>query len=158
MRLLKQSTSVTLPFGHFVDDTDGKTLEEATLTLTQADVRLSKNGGTFAQKSETSTSAHMEKGFYAVALNTTDTNTLGILTVAVAETGALPITKDFLVVPANVYESLVTGTEFLEVTDLKPDVSIVGTTLTVDKTDGTTAQFTKTITTNAAAEPIVGLD
>lgn len=154
---LKQSTAVDIALGPFLDETDGKTAETA-LTITQADVRLKKNGGAWAQKNQASSATHEENGWYEASLDTTDTNTLGILVVAVHEAGALPVWREFLVVPANVYESLITDVEFLEVTNLKQDFTISGSTLTADKKDGTTAQFTRTITTNASAEPIVGLD
>ena len=49
MNFLKQSTEVNIKIGPFLDDTDGKTAETG-LSLTQADVRLSKNGGANAQK------------------------------------------------------------------------------------------------------------
>lgn len=155
--LLKQSTAVDIGIGPFVDDTDGKTAETA-LSLTQADFRLKKNGGAWAQKNQASSATHEENGWYEASLDTTDTNTLGILIVNVSKTGALPVWQRYMVVPANVYESLVTGTEFLATTDLQQDFSISGTTLTAKKTDGSTTQFTRTITTNAAADPIVGLD
>jgi hypothetical protein len=157
MNLLKQSTAVDIGIGPFVDDTDGKTAETA-LTLTQSDIRLKKNNANWGQKAQASSATHEENGWYEVSLDTTDTNTLGILIVAVSKSGALPVWQRYLVVPANVYESLVTGTEFLATTDLQQDFSISGTTLTAKKTDGATTQFTRTITTNAAADPIVGLD
>ena len=111
--LLKQSTAVTKKMGPFLDETDGVT-EETTLTITQADVRLSKNGGNIAQKSETSSSTHDELGYYGVNLNTTDTNTLGSLRVIIHESGALPVWKDFNVITANAYDSLM-GTDKLQV-------------------------------------------
>lgn len=110
---LKQSTAATIVLGPFVDDADGKTAETA-LTIAQADVRLSKNAGAFAQKSDTGSCSHMENGNYSCALNTTDTNTLGHLRVSVAESGALPVWRDFLVLPANVYDSLL-STDKLQV-------------------------------------------
>lgn len=114
MRLLKQSTSVDLPIGPFLDDTDGKTAETA-LTLTQPDIRLKKNGGAWAQKNAAQTLSHEENGNYEVTLDATDTDTLGHLRVHVHESGALPVWEDFLVVPANVYDSLVAGSDNLEV-------------------------------------------
>lgn len=156
-QLLKQSTAVTIVLGPFVDSTDGFTAETA-LSITQADVRLSKNGAAFAQKSETTTATHMEIGHYSVLLNATDTGTVGRLRVAVNESGALPVWQDFMVVPSNVYESLVGGTEWLQTTSLAADFSISGSTLTVKKTDGSTTQFTKTLTTDAGAVPIIGAD
>ncbi len=154
---LKQSTAVDIGLGPFVDSTDGVTAETG-LTISQADVRLKKNAGAWAQKSDTNSATHEENGWYEVALNTTDTNTLGILIVAVNETGALPVWKEFMVVPANVYESLVSGTEFLETTGLRADFSISGTTVTVKKTDGSTTQYTKTGTFTAGAAVLTGLD
>jgi hypothetical protein len=106
---LKQSTAVTVKVGPFLDETDGKTAETA-LTIAQADVRLSKNGGDMAQKNESTTLTHDEIGIYDCLLNTTDTNTAGILTLAVHESGALPVRQDYLVVPAHVYDSWTVST------------------------------------------------
>ena len=120
---LKQSTSTTIVLGPFVDDTDGKTAETG-LTISQADVRLSKNAGTFAQKSDTGSCSHMENGYYACSLNTTDTGTLGHLRVAVIESGALPVWRDFLVLPANVYDSLI-STDKLQVHLVELDNDVI---------------------------------
>jgi len=100
---LRQSTAVTIPLGKFVDATDGVTAETA-LTISQADVLLSKNGATFAQKSESSASSHMQRGYYACALNSTDTNTLGILSIDVEESGALPVRQDYAVLTADEWD------------------------------------------------------
>lgn len=102
--ILKQSTTATIALGKFVDSTDGVTAETA-LTIAQADVRLSKNGGTFAQVNEATSASHMENGYYTKDVNATDTNTAGLLTVAVQPSGALPVRHDYLVWPANIYDS-----------------------------------------------------
>ena len=102
---LKQSTAYTFRHGPFLDDTDGKTAETG-LTISQADVRLSKAGGDFAQKNESSASAHDEIGYYIVALDATDTNACGELLVAVHESGALPVFKTFQVLEETIYDSL----------------------------------------------------
>ena len=114
MRFLRQSTSVDLPIGPMLDETDAKTAETA-LTITQPDIRLKKNGGAWAQKNAAQTLSHEENGYYEVTLDTTDTNTLGLMRLAVHESGALPIFEDFLVLPANVYDSLIAGTDTLDV-------------------------------------------
>lgn len=111
---LKQSTAVDVGLGPFVDQTDGFTAETA-LTIIQADVRLKKNAGAWAQKNSASSATHEENGWYEVPLDTTDTNTLGILLMAVNETGALPVWREFMVVPAEVYDTLVGGTDNLTV-------------------------------------------
>lgn len=113
MRLLRQNTSVDVPVGPFLDDTDGKTAETG-LTITQPDIRLKKNGGTWAQKNAVQTLTHEENGFYEVTLDATDTNTLGLLRLAIAESGALPVWEDFMVVTANVFDSLF-STDILDV-------------------------------------------
>jgi hypothetical protein len=102
---LKQSTAATIKMGPFLDSTDGDT-EETALTISQADIRLSKNGGAFAQTNNATGATHDENGFYGVPLDTTDTNTLGTLKVFIHEAGALSVWQDFMVVPANVWDSL----------------------------------------------------
>lgn len=112
--MLRQSTAVDIGLGPFVDQADGVT-PETSLTISQADVRLKKNGGSWAQKSDTNAATHEENGWYEVALNTTDTNTLGELLVAVNESGALPVWRIFQVVPSNVYDAIVAGSDALQV-------------------------------------------
>lgn len=102
---LKQSTAVDVIVGPFIDDGDGKTAETL-LTITQAEVRLSKNGGNMAQKNEGTNLAHDELGYYDCNLNATDTNTLGRLQLMIHEAGALPVYHEYMVVTANVYDTL----------------------------------------------------
>lgn len=118
---LRQSTVVDIAMGPFLDSTDGNTVEGA-LTITQPDIRLKKNGGAWAQKNAAQTLTHEENGWYEVALNATDTDTLGILVVAIHEAGALPVWREFLVVPAQVWDS------FLAADLLQVDVTQVGGT------------------------------
>jgi len=106
---LRQSTSVDVPIGPFVDQTDGFTAETG-LTLTQPDIRLKKNNANWIQKNAAQTLTHEENGYYEVTLDATDTNTLGLLRVAVNEAGALPVWSDWLVVPAAVFDAVVNGT------------------------------------------------
>jgi hypothetical protein len=102
---LRQSTAVTIKLGKFVDSTDGNT-EETALTINQADVRLSKNGGNIAQKNEASACTHDEGGDYDCSLDTTDTNTLGRLRVECHVSGALYVVHDYQVVTANWWDSM----------------------------------------------------
>lgn len=111
---LKQSTATDVEIGPFVDDTDFKTPETA-LTLSQADCQLIKNGGAAAQKNDATSATHLAGGHYKVPLDTTDTNTLGRLRLFINESGALPAWRDFMVVPAMVFDSLISGSDYLEV-------------------------------------------
>lgn len=114
MPYIRQSTSTSVLLGPFIDDSDGKTAETG-LTITQSDVRLSKNSGDMAQKNHTGSCTHDELGYYLCPLDATDTNTLGRLRVMVHETGALPVWHDYTVLSANVYDSLIGGGDLLEV-------------------------------------------
>lgn len=127
---LRQSTAETVVLGSFVDQTDGFTAETA-LTISQADIRLSKNGGAFAQTNNAAGATHMENGHYSVPLNTTDTNTLGRLRVAVNESGALPVWRDFMVMPANVWDSLY-GADQLQVHVNEMTAGIITATVIAD--------------------------
>jgi len=160
MTWLKADTQVVVRIGPFVDATNGVTPETGVdlSTADQAEL-LKATGATVSLAAATWAAITDVGGWYDLTLTTSHTDTEGPLTVIVQdESVCLPVFARFTVVPANVYESLITGTEWLAATTLQADFSISGTTLTVKKTDGTTTQYTKTISTNASAEPIVGLD
>lgn len=103
--VLRKSTAVDVLIGPFVDEDDGKTAENA-LTLSQGDIKLSKNGQTLAQKNDSTAAAFDANGYYNCELDTTDTNTLGQLTLIVHESGALPIRLDFQVISQANYDNL----------------------------------------------------
>jgi hypothetical protein len=152
MNILKQSTAATIKFGPLIDDTDGKTAETG-LTIAQADIRLSKNGGDFAQTNNTAGATHDENGYYDIPLNATDTGTLGRLRVAVSKSGALPVWQDFLVVTANVYDTLCsTDSLDVNVTALADDV------ITAAKFDESTAFPLKSADTGSTQVARVGAD
>ena len=75
---LKQSSTYQFRFGPFIDDGDGKTVEDG-YTPGRAEIRLSKDGGNFPQKTESSDSTHDELAYCIVNLDATDTNTCGDL-------------------------------------------------------------------------------
>jgi hypothetical protein len=105
MNFLRQSTAVDIGIGPFVDATDGVTAETG-LTISQADVRLKKNNGAWAQVNDNTSATHEENGWYEKELDATDTNTCGILLIAVHESGALPVWHEFQVVEEAVYDAL----------------------------------------------------
>jgi hypothetical protein len=102
---LRQSTAVDLAIGPFVDDADGVTALTA-LTIAQADVRLKKNNGAWAQINDNTSATHEENGWYEKEFNTTDTDTVGRLLVAVHESGALPVWHEFWVLEEAIYDAL----------------------------------------------------
>ena len=105
MLYLKQSTaSQSMVIGPFVDSTDGVTAETG-LTISNTDIRLSKNGGNIAAKASGG-GTHDEIGYYTITLDATDTNTVGRLQIMIAESGALPVYHEAQVVEEAVYDDL----------------------------------------------------
>ena len=115
---LKQSTAVTVQFGPFLDKTDGVTLEIGLATALDnatTGIRTSKNGGTLADRASATAPTYDAMGLYKVELGTSDTDTLGTLRIVFEEAATcLPVWQDFMVVPANVWDSLF-GSDKLDV-------------------------------------------
>lgn len=105
---LKAATAATVLIGPFVDNTDGYTPETA-LTITAAEVLISKNGGALAAKSEATAATHDAAGYYAVDLDTNDTDTPGALKIVVNESGAFPVWQECAVLTAEAWEALFNG-------------------------------------------------
>jgi len=134
--LLKKSTNVTVRLGPFLDATDGVTPETG-LTPT---VQVSKNHAAFAARSSGTSAAHDANGWYAVPLNTTDTSDAGPLVLeSTQSTVHLPVWREFIVVTANVYDSLVSGTDYLDVATAEVTTAVTSTVADVIFTRPTSA-------------------
>jgi len=103
--LLRANTAVDVLIGPFVDSTDGNT-DETGLTISQADIRLSKNGQNMAQKNDANAATHDELGYYNCPLDATDTNTEGQLDIIVHESGALHAKTECEVLAEAAWDSL----------------------------------------------------
>lgn len=113
MQFLKQSTSVTIMFGPFVDKTDGITLKTDATTITDIDhtttgIFLSKAGAAAAIRHQTVTASVADAyGMMKVTLDTTDTDTVGMLDILFAKAATyLPVHKTFMVLEEAVYDML----------------------------------------------------
>ena len=115
MRILKQSTSVKVPVGAMVDATDGATLETAIAWATGEATLIKHDSATIVNIGTNTWSAHLGGGLYNVTLTASDTDTLGLLTIVAHDTAARPVRHDYMVVPANVYDSLIGGSDLLNV-------------------------------------------
>ncbi len=118
MLWLKQSTVVTVHFGPFLDATDGVALEvglAAALDNATTGIRVSPNGGNYVDRSSSTAPTYDETGEYFVELDATDTGALGTLKIIFEESATcLPVWSEFMVVPANVWDSLF-GADALDV-------------------------------------------
>lgn len=127
MLLLRQSTAATLRVGPFVDVADGATPETG-VTLSgadQAEILKEGSGATVDVAGATWAAITGADGWYNFSLTTSHTDTLGGLTLVVQDVSVcLPVFVRAVVVPANVYDSLVLGTDFLRI---DPGVTHSGT-------------------------------
>ena len=148
---LRQSTSTVLSFGPFLDKTTGVDLEIGLVSAIDhatTGILLSKNGGALTIRSQAVTASTYDAyGNYRVTLSTTDTNTLGTLRVQFIETATcLPVWQDFMVLPANVWDSLY-GADLLQV-----DVTqLLGTAWATPATAGLTDVNVKQISADGPA-------
>mgnify|MGYP000573712765 CR=1 FL=1 len=147
---LRQSTaSQEILLGRFVDSTDGNT-EETALTIANTDIKLHKHGATTLASKNSGGATHIANGNYYAVLDATDTDTLGNLEVHVHVAGALAVKREYLVVPAMIFDSIVLGTDRLDTNvthvadtaqtagDLKASITAILTTAMTESynTDG----------------------
>jgi len=149
MFFLKQSTAVDIKLGPFVDKTDGVAYEvgmAAAMDSATTGVRLSKNGGAFADRNEATEPTYDAFGYYLVKLSTTDTNTPGTLKVIYGDAATtLPCEANFQVIAANAYDAMFgAGTVFLkvDVETVKTQIVTCGAAVTVLASVGTAATST----------------
>ena len=115
MIFLKASTaSQEVLLGPFVDSTDGVTAETA-LTIANTDIKIFKAGATTLANKNSGGATHISAGNYYAVLDATDTDTVGSGTIVVQVSGALAFRVNFCVLPALVYDSLIGGTDNLQV-------------------------------------------
>ena len=128
MQWLKTNTAVVVTVGPFLDVTDGVTPEIA-LTVTNClltlvaetdagsaptlvlDVAPTASAGSNDMVHITSDSA----GYYSLELTAANLNRLGRIRLNIIDTDVhLPVFHDYMIVPANVYDALVLGTDTLQ--------------------------------------------
>jgi hypothetical protein len=83
---------------------------ETGLTIAQADMQLSKDGGAFAQKNAAGNATHDVDGWYSTTLDATDTATTGDFKIQVNVAGSLPVWVTYFVLTQSAYDALQTGT------------------------------------------------
>jgi len=112
--LRKSTASQEIPLGFFLDSADGDS-EETGLTIANTSIKLWKAGATTLANKNSGGATHISNGLYYAVLDATDTDTLGSLVIFVHVSGALAVRVDCVVLPENVYDSLIAGTDKLDV-------------------------------------------
>jgi len=107
-KYLRLGTAATVLLGQFVASNDLVT-PKTDLTIAHTDIRLSKDGDAPGQSHNSAGATHREHGYYAVPLDTTDTNTAGRLRIMVTVATALGVKDDYEVIPAKVYDSMISA-------------------------------------------------
>jgi len=146
MNYLRQSTaSQEITIGPFLDDTDGKTAETA-LTIANTDLKIWKAGAITLASKNSGGATHISGGIYYAVLDATDTDTLGSGSIYCQVSGALPCVVRFTVLPANVFDALVAGSDLLQV-----DTTQVGGTTATPTDDLATATALSAVGSNVSA-------
>ena len=126
MRLLKTNTAIRISVGPFVDYEDGTPEIALTVTNTTCEMYITPNdGGAVTRTAITLTAsggsndmAHITDdvgGYYDLELTQLQTNFLGRMRLAFTDADVhMSLWEDFLVVTANVFNTLATGTDYLD--------------------------------------------
>lgn len=104
---IKQSTARTILVGPVLDSNGAAKTDEVV-----GSIKVTKNG-TVGAANGSATLTHDHAGKYKLALTASDTDTLGVLEISLnSGTNDMPVAR-LNVVPANAYDSLVAGSDYL---------------------------------------------
>ena len=134
MLIVKLSTAASIEIGPVLDSAGA----EVTSTMVIGDFRLVKNG-TGAAMAASASITHVANGHYTLSMTTGNTDTLGTLTVSCHKTGVQMPRSQMMVVPVKVYDSIVAGSDNLEV----DAIQLLGTAILTPATAGTMDVNTK---------------
>jgi hypothetical protein len=134
MLIVKLSTAVSIEIGPVLDSAGA----EVTSNMLISDFRLVKNG-TGAAMASAASITHVANGHYTLSMTTGNTDTLGTLTVSCHKTGVQMPRSQMMVVPVKVYDSIVAGSDNLEV----DAIQLLGTAILTPATAGTLDVNTK---------------
>ena len=117
VRYLRQNTTTDVPFGPFVEASDGSSYKVTTITMPTTGtqhVRVWKADGTVTGLAGAITL--FEPGWARLSIAASDVTSAGVVRYAIGNaTNNMPVWREYMVVPANVYDSLILGSDFLQV-------------------------------------------
>lgn len=113
MEYLLASTAATFTVGP-VRNVDGYTLNTSLTVTNVTMIKIAKEGAAALTDIIANTFTHLANGVYKQSLTAADTNTVGKFEYHMAATTSVPEHREFMVVPANIYNSLL-GTDLYDV-------------------------------------------
>lgn len=114
MQLLRQNTTAVILMG-VLRASDGVTSYTGFQMSTADVIAVHKHDGAGMTSISGDTLASLGNGQYTIALTTADTNTAGRLELIAAKAASMqPYRAEFMVVPGNVFDALVLGTDSLD--------------------------------------------
>ncbi len=105
MQYLKANTAATFSVGTLIDTT-GLVPDTGRTVTNVTQIVVLKEGGAALTSIIANTFTHLANGVYKQALTAADTNTVGKLDYHLSATTCQPQHREFMVVPANIYDSL----------------------------------------------------
>lgn len=151
MVIARLSTALTIMVGPVLD-ADGVAVTDCVV----GDFKISKNGAAPGALNGSATLTHRHTGHYSLALTTSDISVTGLSQVTLDDGVNACQMVPINVLHAQVYDSLVAGTEYLEVAGAAQKFNNTVSPAEFYERDGTTIQFTRTLATDPAAAPITG--
>ena len=113
---LRQNGAVKVLCGPFLDKTDGVTAETGLTLGGMTCATLVKANSSTAVDVSSDTWTEIANGYYTITLTSTDQNTVGPATLYFRlDSTFLPVRVDCTVYPAQVYDSIIGGTDLLQV-------------------------------------------
>src|SRR5882672_37171 len=127
MIYLRQSTAAqAVCLGPYLDPADFDTPLLA-LTINASDIQVWKAGASVTVSKNSGGATHMTGdtfGFYVATFDDTDTDTCGSGKIVTHPAGANAVEQEFCVLPQNVYDSFVVGTDQITVDDIAAEVVV----------------------------------
>ncbi len=150
MQFLKQNTAATVLIGPAMDSSDAVTPETGLSTSVDELVLYKHDSTSVSNLNGVATMTHIAGGMYTVELASTDTNTLGRATLYLRDNDVcLPMWREFTVVPANSYDSLIGGTTWLDV----DAVAVSGSTTAADAVEANIGNLDSSISGCSTFDP-----
>ena len=155
---LRQSTATTVQLGPFVEVTDGYSYKATTITIVSGVLKYVFPNA--AVVNSTGAGVLADPGWMTVPISVSDTAAAGALTLRIGNaTNNLPVWRSYMIVPAQVYDSYILGTDNIQVdvvqiTGAAPSAATVNANIiAINNAAPTTITFNANVLTITGAAP-----